>query len=101
MNTKVVVVVRYADGRLYPERWWAIPPEVNERLRVLAHRLRCAEHLTYRAVQAAMLERFGERRSLGQIYADLHEFECPYCSTEPRPPQPKDPAQKARVFQWR
>jgi hypothetical protein len=100
MNVALVVVQRYRDGRLYPPRWWAIPPEVNERLRGLAHRLRCAEHLSYRQVQAAMLERFGERRSLGQVWADVHEFECRHCAATPAQPTP-GPRDRPRAYAWR
>jgi hypothetical protein len=97
--TKVVVVERHADGRLYPPRWWDLPPQVVEHLRGLEHHLRCVERLSYRQVVAAMLDRFGERRSLGQVWKDVHNYECPSCA--PRPALPPDPRQKARVVAWR
>jgi hypothetical protein len=97
MNTTIVVVQRHGDGRLYPPRWWDLPPQVQERLRGLAHHLRCVEHLSYREVQRQMLDRFGERRSLGQVWTDVHEFECPSCIPEVAPP----PKPKARPVPWR
>jgi hypothetical protein len=99
VNAQVIVVERHGDGKLYPERWWDLPAELAERLRGLEHHLRCVEHLSYRQVQRALLERFGERRSLGQIHADLHEYACCHCA--PQPPKPPDPRQKPRVFAWR
>jgi hypothetical protein len=97
MNVAVVVVERHRDGRCFPPRWWALPPEVSERLRGLAHHLRCVEGLSYRQAQQAMLQRFGERRSLGQVWTDVHEFECAHCIPEAAPP----PAIKARPVPWR
>jgi hypothetical protein len=97
MNVAVVVVQRFRDGRLFPEHWDHLPPAQVERLRGLAHHLRCVEHLSYRQAQQAMLERFGERRSLGQVWTDVHEFECPSCMPELAPP----PRPKARPVQWR
>ena len=96
-----MIVVRRVDGRLYPATWPNTPIEVRQRLRDLAHQLRCGEHLSFRQVQAAMLSRFGERRSLGQLHLDLTRFECPRCSTAPKPPPPKDPAQRIQVHAWR
>jgi hypothetical protein len=97
MNAKIVVVERHRDGRLFPPRWWDLPPEVSERLRGLAHHLRCVEGLTYKQAQQAMLDRFGERRSVGQIWADVHEFECPHCIPPIAPP----PRPRARAIPWR
>lgn len=97
-TTKVVVVERHADGRLYPPRWWDLPAETVERLAGIAHHLRCKEGLSYRQVVAAMLERYGERRSLGQVHKDVARYECAVCSTAPKPP---DPAQRVQVHQWR
>jgi hypothetical protein len=98
MSTLVRVT---SDGRLYPPTWPHMPPAERERLRGLEHHLRCAEGLSIRQVQRAMLSRFGERRSTGQIHRDLQQFECPRCSTAPKPPPPPDPRQKAQVFEWR
>ena len=61
------IVVRRADGRLFPATWPNTPLKVVRHLQALEHRLHCEEHLTYRATQAAMMDRFGERRSLGQV----------------------------------
>ena len=97
MNPSVIVVKRVA-GRLYPTTWPNTPPEVTERLRWHVHLLRCKEGLPYRQVVAAMLERFGERRSLGQVWKDVHNYECSRCSTAPKPP---DPAQRIQVHAWR
>jgi hypothetical protein len=100
VNVPVIIVKRVA-GRLYPETWPNTPPEVTERLRGHVHLLRCREHLSYRAVVAAMLERYGERRSLGQVWKDVHYYECSRCSTAPRPAPPPDPRQRIQVHAWR
>jgi hypothetical protein len=91
-----IIVTRRVDGRLYPPQWPHTPPEVTERLRGLEHHLRCVEHLTFKQVQAAMLERFGERRSIGQIHKDVTRYECPSCAVRPDPP----PA-RPEVHPWR
>jgi len=46
-----------------------------------------------------MLDRYGERRSVGQTWKDIHRVRCADCT--PKPPAPPDPAQKARAYQWR
>jgi hypothetical protein len=93
------LVVLGRDGKLYPPD---LPRPAAERRAICAliHSLHCREGLSIRRTQAALLERYQIRRSRGQVHKYL-AWECPYCSTAPRPPQPKDPAQKARVFQWR
>jgi hypothetical protein len=92
----VVVVVRHGDGKLYPENWQAMPPEVIRHLQALAHHLRCVEHLSYRAAERALSDRYGERRSLGQVWYDVHESRCRHCE-----PQPPKPPVKPRSFAWR
>ena len=94
-----LVVVRRVDGRLYPPTWPNTPPEVTQRLVDLAHHLRCREGLTYKGVQAAMMERYGERRSVGQIWKDVHNNVCSRCA--PQPPAPPDPRQQPRAYAWR
>jgi hypothetical protein len=59
------------------------PLAERERLRLLAHQLRCARGLSFRQVQAVMREEYGARRSLGQIYADLTRFACERCEGGP------------------
>ena len=93
-----MLVVRRVDGKLYPPQWPNTPPEVTDRLRLHVHLLRCREGLSYRQVVAAMLERYGERRSLGQVWKDINGYECSRCSTVPRPP---DPRQRVQVHAWR
>ena len=90
----MVELVRGKDQKLYPA---GLPRPLAERnrLRVLAHDLRCRRGLSYRAAQAAMLAQ-GIRRSRGQIFKDVKGWECPYCA--PRPP---DPAQRVQVHAWR
>ncbi len=95
----MIVVERHGDGKLYPERWWDLPAETVERLRGLEHHLRCTEGLPYRQVQQALLDRYGERRSLGVIFKDIRRYECSRCA--PQPPRPPDPASRARVIPWR
>ncbi len=94
-----MIVVRRVDGRLYPATWPNTPPQTVRHLQAIAHQLRCTEGLSYRQVVAAMMERYGERRSLGQVWKDVHRVRCADCA--PRPPQPPDPAQRARVIEWR
>ena len=81
MNEVVIIetIVR-SNGRRYPvsgvlpepERWRAINA---------AHRLVHQEDLSYRAAQQAMLSQ-GIRRSLGQVYKDVHAYACRVCSPE-------------------
>lgn len=88
------------DGKLYPPRQRSAA-EVA-RLRDTEHHLHCRLGLSIRAIQKALLTE-DIRRSIGMIHRDLHQFECPLCSTAPRPavmPSP-DPRQKAQVFAWR
>jgi hypothetical protein len=95
-----IIVERHRDGKLYPLDWHDPVPEHSQRLRDLAHHLRCVERLSYPKVQAAMLERYGERRSIGRIWRDVHEYECGHCVPELTPPQP-DSNQRPRAFAWR
>ena len=89
---KTVVVVMRSDGKLMPPRWWDFPPEERQRLADLAHHLRCGLHLSYKQVQRAMMQRYGERRSIGAIWRDVRDFQCSYCSGEPRPASATTPA---------
>ena len=99
MNAVIVVVQRHADGKLYPERWWDLPPQVSDRARGLEHALRCGRKLTFREVQRVLLEQYGERRSLGVIHKDIKRYTCRHCT--PQPPAPPDPRQQPRAYQWR
>jgi hypothetical protein len=95
VNTQLVVieVERRPDGRLYPpggvlperERWRAIN---------LAHRFRCRDGMTIRAVQAA-LARAGIRRSVGRIHADIANYVCDLCDQPEPAPGPRQPAPPA------
>jgi hypothetical protein len=96
MNTPLIVV-RRVDGRLYPATWPHTPPEVTQRLVDVAHHLHCGGHLSYRKTQAAMLSRYGLRRSLGQVWKDIQANECPFCIPEVAPP----PRVRAKAVQWR
>jgi hypothetical protein len=90
----VLVEVR-RDGKLYPPHR-RTAAEVAQ-LRALEHRLHCRMGLSIRKIQRAMAAE-GIRRSTGMIHRDLHQYECPVCSSAPKPP---DPAQKARTYAWR
>jgi len=90
------------DGRLYPPSWPHMPDAERQRLRAIEHSLHCHGGLSIRQTQAAMLSQYGERRSVGQIHADLTRFQCPYCAPKPpAPPAPPDPRNKPQVFAWR
>jgi len=93
-----IVVVMRADHKLYPPV--ARSAAEIARLRDLEHHLRCARGLSIRAVQTAMLDQ-GIKRSIGMIWRDLNQYECPRCSTAPRPAPPPDPRMKARPVAWR
>jgi hypothetical protein len=92
-----IIVTRRVDGRLMPATWPHTPPEVTQRLVDVAHHLHCGSHLSYRRTQAVMLERYGLRRSLGQLWKDIQRNECPYCIPEAAPP----PKPRARPVPWR
>ncbi len=114
MNGVVFVwAVRYADGRIYPAQR-PLPPEVTEHLRSLEHALHCGEGLTFRATQRAMMARYGARRSLGQVFNDLRDYQCSKCAPQPAisptavpqapalsPTEPQRPRVRAEVFEWR
>lgn len=80
MNAVVIEVRRGADGKLYPPRM-PLPQAERDRLRVLVHNLVCRDKLSIRQAQRVMREEYGVRRSLGQLHADLHRFECPRCAS--------------------
>ena len=97
--TGVLVQLR-ADGKIYPP----YPRSAAEiaAIRALEHGLRCVQHLSYRAVQSALLNQHGIRRSIGSVYRDLNRWRCPHCARaqRDRPAPPPDPAQRARVIAW-
>lgn len=83
MNTSTVIEVRRGrDGKLYPARM-PTPAAERNRARWLAHNLVHRDHLSVRAAQRVMREQYGVRRSVGQIWNDLHRFECPVCADRP------------------
>jgi hypothetical protein len=79
VNAVVIEVRRGRDGKHYPMRM-PTPPDERERARTLAHRLHCADGLSFRQVQRALADQHGIRRSLGQLHADLTRFECDRCA---------------------
>lgn len=93
----MVELVRGKDRKLYPA---GLPRPLAERqrLRALAHDMRCRRGLSYRKIQAAMLAQ-GIRRSRGQIFKDVKGWRCPYCLPKPAPPP--DPRQRIQVHAWR
>ena len=95
MFTMGTLVEVRRDGKLYPPVRRSAA-EVAA-IRALEHGLHCRQGLSIRAVQAALLDQHDIRRSIGMIHRDL-TWECPYCSTAPRPP---DPAQRVQVHAWR
>ena len=97
MSDMATLVKVRKDGRLMPPDWPKTPPEITARLRATEHHLHCRLGLSIRAVQREMLTE-DIRRSRGMIHYDLTKYECPLCSTAPKPP---DPAQRVQVHQWR
>ncbi len=82
MNTVVVEVRVRRDGKRYPVTW-KLPDKDRWRAVNLAHRLVHRDHLSIRAAQRVLLEQHGLRRSVGQLWKDLHGFTCPQCEDEP------------------
>jgi hypothetical protein len=79
VNAVVIEVRRGKDSKLYPPRL-PLPKAERNRLRWAAHDLICSRRMTYKAAQAAMMDEYGARRSIGQIWNDVHYFECPKCA---------------------
>lgn len=88
----VLVEIR-RDGKLYPPVRRSAA-EVAA-IRALEHGLHCRQGLTFRQVQAALLDQHEIRRSIGSVHRDLTGWRCPYCPAAPKPPAP--PAPPARV----
>jgi hypothetical protein len=86
VNAIVIEVRRGRDGKLYPVRM-PTPEEERGRARWLAHDLVHRGGLSLRQAQQAMREVYGVRRSLGQVHADLHRFECEWCRERGRRPR--------------
>jgi hypothetical protein len=91
MPVHLVAVERWRDGKLHPAGGYLPEPERNRAI-IIAHRLRCREHMSYRRVQRS-LESFGIRRSLGQVYHDVTAYACRICDPYnpafgPEPPLP-------------
>ena len=76
MNTVIIEVKAGKHGKLYPAR----PMTHRERnvARWAAHDLVHRDGMSIRQAQRVMAGR-GLRRSVGQICADLNNFECPRC----------------------
>jgi hypothetical protein len=74
-----IVVERHRDGKFYP-LGSRLPVAERGRAIRLAHNLVCRDRLPYRRAQAVMLEGYGVRRSLGQIFKDVRGYECPVCA---------------------
>ena len=94
------LVVLGRDQKIYPAGL-PLPAAERQRLRDLIHDLHCRQGLSVRATQAALLIEHGIRRSRGQVHKYLTLFECPRCSTTPRPSPPPDPRMRARPVPWR
>jgi len=73
----LTVVERRRDGKLHPEGGRLAERE-HTRAVNLAHIMRCRDGLSYRKTRTA-LESYGIRRSLGQVFADVRDFECERC----------------------
>ncbi len=98
--TGVLVQLR-ADGKIYPP-YPRTSAEIAA-IRALEHGLRCVQHLSYRAVQSALLDQHEIRRSIGSVYRDLNRWTCPHCARvqRARPPAPPAPRVKAVPVPWR
>jgi hypothetical protein len=82
----LTVVERRRDGKLHPAGG-RLGEREHDRALTLAHILRCCDGLSYRQVRAA-LEQYGIRRSLGQVFADVRDYECDHCAPGLRPTSP-------------
>jgi hypothetical protein len=81
VNVIVVEVARGKDSKLYPVGG-NLPVAARSQAIRLAHRLVCQDHLSYRQARQAMLDSYGIRRSLGQVYKDVRGYACPVCEPE-------------------
>jgi hypothetical protein len=74
-------------------------PEEHQRLIAMAHNMHCGQGLSYRETQRHMREGFGVERSLGQLSADLREYQCPRCAVPggTGPPPPPEPPREPRT----
>jgi hypothetical protein len=96
VDVVVIETVRGRDGKRYPVGM-PLPQAEKNRIRALAHQLRCGRKLTYSQVQRTLLAEYGIRRSRGELGRDLLQFECPRCA----PPPPPPPAPRPRAVPWR
>jgi len=76
VNTVIIEVKVGRDGRLYPAR--PLTREQRNKARWMAHHFCHRDGMSIRQAQRVMAGR-GLRRSVGQICADLNNFECPQC----------------------
>lgn len=98
----IIEVEVRADGRRYPVGGVLAKPERWRVIR-LEHQLHCAQQLSFRQTQAALVAR-GIRRSLGQLAKDLARYACDICdppggepaaAPQQQPSQPADRQQPA------
>jgi hypothetical protein len=71
------------DGKRYPvshEHGGTLPLAERAEVIRLTHHYRCVLGLQYRDIVAALAEQDGIRRSIGSVYHDVQQFECPDCA---------------------
>jgi hypothetical protein len=82
VNVRLIELERDALGRRYPIGR-TLPPDQRKQAILVAHRLVHGQNRSIKAAQLALAEDFGIRRSRGQIWNDLHNFECRECRDGP------------------
>lgn len=82
-------MVEGCDGKTYPQM--PRPHAELNAARWASHRMVHGRKLSIRQAQRAMLAEQGIRRSVGAIFADLRDYECPACASPPV---------KAKVIHW-
>jgi hypothetical protein len=82
VNVVIIERARGKDSKLYPVGG-NLPLAARAKAIRLAHNLVCRDRLPYRQAQRVMLEGYGLRRSLGQIFKDVRGYECPVCAEPP------------------
>jgi hypothetical protein len=110
-RTVVDVRVRGRDGKLYPAS--PVPLAERNRTRLLAYHLVHRDKLSISQAQRVMAGQYGISRSRGQLWRDLHDFECSRCAKdgpgspgqpvalpEPAPEREPQPGRRAHALRW-
>jgi hypothetical protein len=78
MNAVVVIdTVRARDGKRHPVE--PVSPDQAKLVKIAVHRLVCGQGLSIRAAQRELAAQYGLRRSIGRIWAILHDYTCSRC----------------------